>query len=152
MNTFKYILFIVVLAGLISCNKDDDDDFQQQYDTDIQLKENYLTENNLSAEKTSTGLYYIITNEGSGNQPTINNVVTVQYSGYLLDGTKFDSGTSSFPLSNVIEGWQQGIPKFKTKGRGKLLIPSYLGYGSSGSSSIPGNSVLIFDIYLISFQ
>lgn len=152
MKTIKYAFFIVALLGLFGCNKDDDSDFQQQYDTDIQLIENYLAENNLTAEKTSTGLYYIITNEGSGSNPNINNVVTVQYSGFLLDGTKFDSGTSSFPLRNVIEGWQQGIPKFKTKGRGKLLIPSYLGYGSSGTSSIPGNSVLIFDIYLISFQ
>lgn len=152
MKTIKYALFIAALVGLFGCNKDDDSDFQQQYDTDIQLIENYLAENNLTAEKTSTGLYYIITNEGSGSNPNINNVVTVQYSGYLLDGTKFDSGTSSFPLSNVIEGWQQGIPKFKTKGRGKLLIPSYLGYGTGGTSNIPGNSVLIFDIYLISFQ
>jgi FKBP-type peptidyl-prolyl cis-trans isomerase FkpA len=152
MKTIKYAFFIVALLALFGCNKDDDSDFQQQYDTDIQLIENYLAENNLTAEKTSTGLYYIITNEGSGSNPNINNVVTVQYSGFLLDGTKFDSGTSSFPLRNVIEGWQQGIPKFKTKGRGKLLIPSYLGYGSSGTSSIPGNSVLIFDIYLISFQ
>jgi FKBP-type peptidyl-prolyl cis-trans isomerase FkpA len=152
MKTIKYAFFIVALLGLFGCNKDDDSDFQQQYDTDIQLIENYLADNNLTAEKTSTGLYYIITNEGSGSNPNINNVVTVQYSGFLLDGTKFDSGTSSFPLRNVIEGWQQGIPKFKTKGRGKLLIPSYLGYGSSGTSSIPGNSVLIFDIYLISFQ
>jgi FKBP-type peptidyl-prolyl cis-trans isomerase FkpA len=152
MKTIKYAFFIVALLALFGCNKDDDSDFQQQYDTDIQLIENYLADNNLTAEKTSTGLYYIITNEGSGSNPNINNVVTVQYSGFLLDGTKFDSGTSSFPLRNVIEGWQQGIPKFKTKGRGKLLIPSYLGYGSSGTSSIPGNSVLIFDIYLISFQ
>jgi FKBP-type peptidyl-prolyl cis-trans isomerase FkpA len=152
MRVYKYFVFVFLLTLFISCNKDDDSDFQKQYDTDIQLIENYITENNLDANSTSTGLYYVIDNEGSGSYPNISSTVTVQYSGYLLDGTKFDNGTSSFPLSSVIEGWQQGIPKFKTKGRGKLLIPSYLGYGTSGSGDIPANAVLIFDIYLISFQ
>lgn len=151
MKAFKYFIFLFLLSAFISCNKDEDD-FQEQYDKDIALIEAYLADNNLSAEKTSTGLYYIIDNEGNGSYPTVNNTVTVQYSGYLLDGTKFDSGTTSFPLSSVIEGWKQGIPKFRTKGRGTLLIPSYLGYGTGGSGSIPPNSVLIFDIYLISFQ
>jgi len=152
MKTLKYIFLILPIFLLISCNKEDDSDFQNQYDKDIALIEEYLTENNLIAEKTSTGLYYIIEHEGSGNYPNINNIVTVQYSGYLLDGTKFDSGTSSFPLSNVVQGWKEGIPKFRTKGRGKLIMPSYLGYGTSGSGDVPPNAVLIFDIYLISFQ
>lgn len=152
MKAFKYLISLFVLLSIYSCNKDEDDDFQKQYDADIALIENYLAENNLSAEKTSTGLYYIIEKEGSGNHPGINNIVTVQYSGYLLNGTKFDSGTTSFPLTNVIDGWKQGIPKFKSKGRGKLIMPSYLGYGTGGAGNIPPNSVLIFDIYLISFQ
>lgn len=153
MKAFKYTLLLFLFtAALLSCKKEDDSSFQQQYDADIQLIENYLTENNLVAQKTSTGLYYIIDNPGTGSYPTISNTVTVQYAGYLLDGTKFDSGTSSFPLSSVIEGWQQGIPKFKPQGRGKLIMPSYLGYGSNGTSNIPANSVLIFDVYLISFQ
>lgn len=152
MKSYIYLILLLFVGVLSGCNKDENDDFQEQYDTDIALIENYLTENNLSAEKTSSGLYYIIENEGSGSYPNISNTVTVQYSGYLLDGTKFDGGTSSFPLSGVIEGWQEGIPKFRTKGRGKLIMPSYLGYGTSATGDIPANSVLIFDIYLISFQ
>lgn len=152
MRTFNYLVFGFILVLFFSCKKDDDSNFQDQYDKDIALIENYITENDLDAHQTSTGLYYVIENEGNGSNPSISNTVTVQYSGYLLDGTKFDSGTSSFPLTSVIEGWKQGIPKFKTKGRGKLLIPSYLGYGVSGSGNIPPNSVLIFDIYLISFR
>lgn len=151
MKLAKYIFYFLVITLFISCSKNDED-FQNQYDKDIALIENYLAENNLTAEKTSSGLYYIITNEGSGAYPSVSNTVTVQYSGYLLDGTKFDSGTSSFSLSGVIQGWQEGIPKFRTKGRGKLIMPSYLGYGTSGSGSVPANAVLIFDIYLISFQ
>jgi len=152
MKATKYFFFLFALILFNSCNKNEDEDFQTQYDKDIALIEDYLVENNLTAEKTSSGLYYIITNEGSGAYPSVNNTVTVQYSGYLLDGTKFDSGTSAFSLSGVIQGWQEGIPKFRTKGRGKLIMPSYLGYGASGSGSVPANAVLIFDIYLISFQ
>lgn len=151
MKFTKYIFFLAIFTVFISCDKEDED-FQEQYDKDIALIEDYLAENNLTAEKTSSGLYYIITNEGSGAYPSVNNTVTVQYSGYLLDGTKFDSGTSSFSLSGVIQGWKEGIPKFRTKGRGKLIMPSYLGYGTSGSGSVPANAVLIFDVYLISFQ
>ena len=55
----------------------------------------------------------------------------------------------TFPLSGVIQGWQEGIPLFKEGGSGILLIPSALGYGSQSVGSIPANSVLIFDINLI---
>ena len=64
----------------------------------------------------------------------------------------FDQSSSNgitFPLSGVIQGWQEGIPLFKEGGSGILLIPSALGYGSQSVGTIPANSVLIFDINLI---
>ena len=69
----------------------------------------------------------------------------------LTDGTVFDQSTSagiSF-LTNVILGWQEGIPMFSEGGTGKLLIPSPLGYGNRAVGNIPENSVLIFDVELI---
>jgi FKBP-type peptidyl-prolyl cis-trans isomerase FkpA len=77
----------------------------------------------------------------------------VAYKGYLLDGNTFDqSGANgvAFPLNRVIPGWTEGIPLFKEGGEGILLVPSNLGYGTSGSRSIPGGAVLVFDIKLIS--
>ncbi|OQX80726.1 MAG: peptidylprolyl isomerase, partial [Bacteroidetes bacterium 4484_249] len=56
--------------------------------------------------------------------------------------------TISFPLTAVIKGWQIGVPLLKQGGEGLFFIPSELGYGSQGTGSIPGNSVLIFDIGL----
>lgn len=152
MRKLSSLLLILVLLGSISCNKDDSNTQSEQLAIDTELINNYLTENELSAKMHSSGLQYIITKEGNGIYPSSSSTVTVQYSGYLLDGTKFDSGTATFPLSNVIQGWQIGIPLFKKGGRGTLYIPSYLGYGTSGSSSIPANAPLIFDVYLISFQ
>lgn len=151
----KYRTLIILLSlfiGFSSCEKDDND-VSEQLTKDIAIIENYLENNNIDAQKTSSGLYYVITEEGTGLHPTINSTVTVQYKGKLLDGTIFDNNTATFRLTGVIAGWQEGIPLFKKGGRGKLFIPSGLGYGASGTSdgSIPGNTVITFDIHLISF-
>ena len=153
MKQLSMILFVFLLVGLNACKKDEDLNQSEQLVADIEKIEAYLKAHDLEAEKTTSGLYYIITNEGSGSHPTTNSNVTVQYAGRLLeDGTEFDSGTQSFNLTGVISGWTEGIPKFKKGGRGQLFIPSYLGYGTSGSYSIPANAVLIFDIHLINFN
>ena len=115
----------------------------------------YIEDNNLNAQKTDSGLYYVINNEGTGAKPTSNSNVTVAYKGYLLDGTIFDQSDSngiSFGFSQVIAGWTEGIQLFKEGGDGILLIPASLGYGASGSGSIPGGAVIIFDVNLISIN
>ena len=146
----KYILFIPILLFLLSCNKED-----SQTEKDDQIIRDYLSENNIDATKHSSGLYYIITVIGTGNNPNANSEVTVRYKGYLTDGTIFDqtdgSSTATFGLGSLIEGWKIGIPLLKEGGAGTFFIPSVLGYGSQGSGSIPANSVIIFDIELVSF-
>ncbi|WP_366915394.1 FKBP-type peptidyl-prolyl cis-trans isomerase [uncultured Polaribacter sp.] len=112
----------------------------------------YIEDNNLTATKTASGLYYVVNNEGTGSQPTATSNVTVDYKGYFLNGTVFDESTSSasFNLSRVIPGWTEGLQFFKKGGDGVLLIPYTLGYGTSGTGTIPGYSVLVFDVKLIS--
>ena len=127
-------------------------DIKKQNDEDI-LK--YITDNNLEANKTESGLYYAITKTSDKEiKPNTNSNVTVAYKGMLLDGTVFDDQSGnlgvSFSLSNVIPGWTEGIPLFKEGEEGVLLIPSHLGYGNSGiGNTIKGGDVLIFDINLI---
>ncbi len=78
--------------------------------------------------------------------------MTVAYKGYYTNGNVFDQSKPegiSFGLQQVIKGWTEGIPFFKEGGSGMLLIPAHLGYGSFDYSSIPGGSVLIFDIKVI---
>lgn len=111
-----------------------------------------MASRNLSGKSTGSGLYYVINEPGSGAQPNINSKVTVKYSGNLIDGTVFDSSGNSgisFNLNSVIQGWQEGIPYFKKGGKGFLLIPSALGYGSQATEKIPANSVLVFEIELL---
>ncbi len=147
----KCILIILVFTSLIACNKSEDNvDYKEKNNEEIIA---YINTNNLEAQKSGSGLYYIIEELGSGKQPTTNSNVTVAYKGYFLDGKTFDKSDASgisFGLQQVIKGWTEGIPYFKEGGKGKLLIPSHLGYGSQGRPGIPGGAVLIFDIHLIS--
>lgn len=145
------MFILAVTFGLTACDKGETD-AEAQLAIDKEIIENYLAENNLTAQSTASGLYYIIDNQGEGIKPSISSTVTVSYTGKLLDGTVFDSGIESFPLANVIEGWKEGIPLFNAGGTGKLIIPSGLAYGTRGSGSIPSNTVLLFDIYLISVK
>ena len=116
----------------------------------------YIEENNLDAIEEDSGLHYVIVKEGDGNHPSSSSNVTVLYEGAYTDGvvfdTRYDTNESiSFSLSNVIEGWTEGIPKLSRGGEGILLIPSELGYGSNPPSGVRKNAVLIFRVELIDF-
>lgn len=143
----KYILSVCLALFFFSACTD-------QAEKDVDIIENYLSANGLTADITPEGIYYIIDETGNGENPNPNSTVTVDYTGYLLDGTIFDSNDNiDFGLWQVIPGWTYGIPVFDKGGSGTLLIPSALAYGSNPPGSvIPSNAVLAFDITLIDFQ
>jgi FKBP-type peptidyl-prolyl cis-trans isomerase FkpA len=95
-------------------------------------------------------LYYEIIDAGTGSTPIANSVVTVAYTGKLLNGSVFDQRTYyTEKMSGLMEGWQIGLPLIKKGGRIKLIIPSSLAYRCNGAPNIPSNSVLFFDVTLI---
>lgn len=147
----KNILIAFALFLISACNPEGAvKDYTKENEQEILT---YIADNNLTAQKSSSGLYYIINNAGTGTQATKNDNVTVAYKGYFTNGSVFDESDSagiSFGLQQVIEGWTEGIALFKEGGNGVLLIPSRLAYGSKGQGSIPGGAVLIFDVKLIS--
>lgn len=151
----KYSFLAIVAILFVSCSTIDSEqqqpiDYKEQNETTIKT---YITENELNATRTDSGLYYVINEEGTGKQPTATSNVTVAYRGYFTNKQVFDQSSEAgvtFNLQQVIEGWKEGIPHFKEGGSGILLVPSHLGYGSFNYYSIPGGSVLIFDIKLIS--
>jgi len=112
------------------------------------------------AKKTDSGLMYIMQKEGSGEQANNGDLVSVHYSGYLLDGTKFDSsydrGTPiDFVLGEgrVIKGWDEGIALLKVGSKAKFIIPPDLGYGERGYPPvIPANSILMFEVELVEIK
>ena len=155
---------LVALTLLISCNKNKEAtteeikepakeatvDYAAKNDKEIN---DYLAKNKLTAEKTESGLYYIINEPGTGAQPTPTSNVTVAYKGSFINGTIFDqSGPEgiSFGLDQVVKGWTEGIPHFKAGGSGILFVPAHLGYGNDTMGPIPGGSALIFEVKLIS--
>lgn len=147
-----FLTALLALTLFISCSKDKGAEIDYVAKNELEIKD-YITKNNLTAQRSDTGLYYVITNPGTGAQPTATSNVTVAYKGYFTNGSVFDQSGStgiSFGLNQVIKGWTEGIPHFKTGGNGILLIPAHLGYGSGSNGPIPGGSVLIFEVKLIS--
>ena len=153
MKFLNIMALVIIATFMVACG---DDESPALVDNATQIQ-TYIAANNLNAlEVDDTGLYYVVSKEGDGEFPTIEDEVTVHYHGTFLDGSVFDSSVireepATFPLSRVISGWQIGIPKFSRGGAGKLIIPSNLAYGTNGVAGIPGNSVLIFDVELIDF-
>ncbi|MEO9872835.1 FKBP-type peptidyl-prolyl cis-trans isomerase [Ekhidna sp.] len=138
---------------------------------DNQIIDDYLIENGIDAAKTESGLRFVMTEEGTGSKPTPGQQVSVNYTGWVLNGDYFDSSNKevamengiynerrepyvpySFPLGQgeVIKGWDEGIALLNEGGKARLYIPSTLGYGSSNRSAvIKANSILVFDVELV---
>ncbi len=146
----KYLFSLLILSVfLMSCAKKK---AEKQATEDAAIIEQYIADNGLMATTTSSGLNYVRNVVGGGASCNAFSTVTVAYKGYFTDGSVFDESPEegiTFGLSNVIQGWTEGIPYFKEGGNGILIIPSALGYGPKGRGSIPGNSVLVFDVELI---
>lgn len=123
----------------------------------------YIIDNKLSDKviKTASGLYYIITKEGTGANAQVGETVSMNYTGYLLNGNVFDSNVDpkfshvqpfDFILGKgrVIKGWDEGIALLNKGAKAKLIIPSRLGYGARAmGAKIPANSVLVFDVEML---
>lgn len=158
MKKYLLILFVAV-SGLYSCSKNDDSS-STYVDPTVQLAADevkiqaYLKTNNITtALKDTTGVYYQVVKPGTGAYPSSTATISVNYTGKLLNGTTFDSGTlTSQPLTGLIPGWRIGVPYINTGGQIILYIPSGYGYGSVTQGPIPANSVLIFTIDLLGFK
>ena len=109
---------------------------------------------------TPSGLKYVVDKEGSGDKtPQAGQVVTVHYTGKLMNGKKFDSSYDrgkpiEFPVGKgrVIKGWDEALLGMKKGEKRVLIIPSNLGYGPSGRGPIPPNATMVFDVELIDFK
>jgi peptidylprolyl isomerase len=113
------------------------------------------------AEKTAEGLEWVVRREGTGAKPTAGQTITAHYTGYLLDGTKFDSSVdrgqpfqTPIGLGRVIKGWDIAFLDMKIGEKRILIIPAELGYGARGYGNgvIPPNATLVFDVELLAAQ
>ena len=146
-----------------------DDASKEKYMTEIKNKamnsekeaaskcENWIKTTYPAAQKTASGLYYVVDRQGEGAQAVAGKTVSVHYSGKLIDGREFDNSYSrnepiefKLGIGQVIPGWDEGIALMKEGAKYKLIIPSELGYGKRGAGGvIPPNATLIFDTELM---
>ena len=143
-----------VLFGNINCLKDNSCNAKSPQSEQAAIVA-YAAANSINATAHSSGLYYEVINAGSGATPNGLSTVSVRYVGKLTNGTVFDSQTGTpvtFPLSQVIPGWQVGLPLIQKGGTIKLILPSSMAYGCVGAGSIPPDSILYFEINLIDVQ
>jgi FKBP-type peptidyl-prolyl cis-trans isomerase FkpA len=111
-------------------------------------------------EKTASGLQYVDTKVGTGASPKTGQTAVVHYTGWLLDGKKFDSSkdrgqpfTFAVGRGQVIKGWDEGVATMKVGGVRKLMIPPDLGYGARGAGGvIPPNATLTFEVELLEIR
>jgi peptidylprolyl isomerase/FKBP-type peptidyl-prolyl cis-trans isomerase FkpA len=159
MKTIIPIVLFLVIAGALFYffdlkNKEQLNVPQQQ--TQITSQTNNASSNQMTNKaNNNTQMKKEILKEGTGESAKIGDKITVNYAGWLQDGTKFDSSIGKAPFSfnigsGVIEGWSQGLLGAKAGEKLKLTIPPELGYGSQGAGSvIPPNATLIFEIEVL---
>lgn len=107
--------------------------------------------------KTESGLLYKVIKEGTGKRPSATDKITCHYKGSLIDGTVFESSynrnkPAEFALNGVIKGWSEALQLMNEGAKYEIYIPANLGYGALTNGSIPANSVLIFELELISVK
>ncbi|HVP79034.1 MAG TPA: FKBP-type peptidyl-prolyl cis-trans isomerase [Thermodesulfobacteriota bacterium] len=125
-----------------------------------QRGEAFLSENKKKegVKTLPSGLQYKVVKAGTGKRPKLNDTVTVNYRGTLIDGTEFDSSfrrgqPATFPVSGVIPGWTEAMQLMAEGAKWELFIPSNLAYGERGAGGLIGpNATLIFEVELISVQ
>ena len=122
--------------------------------------EAYLAKNKgeKGVKTTASGLQYKVITAGKGKQPKLEDTVTVNYRGTLIDGTEFDSSykrnqPATFPVKGVIPGWTEALPLMKEGAKWMLVIPSTLAYAERGAGNLIGpHSTLIFEVELLSIK
>jgi len=158
-------IVIVLFAGLAfaACG-DDGDSNTTPTATTVQSEGDPTVTNGegpppVSAEPTVTdsGLQIIDIEVGTGAEAALASTITIDYTGWLADGTVFDSTVDSgqpltYPVNQFIDGWKEGIPGMKEGGKRRLIIPSDLAYGPGGYGNIPPDAELTFDVELLAVE
>lgn len=145
----KIVLFLAVVL-LSSCKSYNDEDLSN-FDQQIQK---YIKDNNLQYEKSESGMYYSIINQGDGEEAIrITDEVTFSYKGSFLSGEVFqvikDQDAITFQVRDLIVGWQDALSLITNQGEIHVIIPPHLGYGTKKTGLIEPNSILVYELKVL---
>lgn len=147
--------------------KEQDEAASKQNSVDDKIVQEYIKSKGLKTQKTASGMHYIITKKGTGENAKAGQSVTMNYTGMLTDGTLFDSNvdpkfghvqpfTFNLGSGQVIRGWDEGVALLNKGAKATLIIPSSMAYGNrsmpgnqNNPKGIPANSVLVFDVEMV---
>lgn len=154
MKSFKIVVPALALLGLGACSKTPQSNLPPEY----QVAKFYAKDLDVNLDSMTMhkdGLFVRDMVVGTGSRADSGDIVFVKYTGWLPDGTRFDSNMDSDSLfhpaigyGQVIKGWDEGVVGMHVGGRRMLVIPPALAYGTSRKGSIPANSTLVFDVQL----
>ncbi len=157
-SIFSLFLIIAGIALFAACSKSDNNDPQStacsvkaQYTNDSSASQRALmiafcNNNGITYAIHPSGILYQIITPGDTAKPNLCTSLTMTYTGKLMTGIQFDKGTITFPLKDLIVGWQIAVPLIGKGGKIKMVIPSSLAYGPNANGSIPANSPLYFEM------
>jgi FKBP-type peptidyl-prolyl cis-trans isomerase FkpA len=149
----RILVAVLAVISFAGCKKTDKCNYSEcaikAPDAEIQSVKDYLASQGITnAVQHCSGMFYVIDKAGADKHPDACSYINVTYRGTLTNGVVFDQGTTDLFLDGVITGWRNGIPLVGSGGLIHLYIPPTLGYGSAPNGSIPGNSILVFDVVL----
>lgn len=151
MRKACFLLFGIAFL-LTSCKTYSEKD-KEGFDKKIQ---HFILQTGEKYEKSESGLYYLIEQEGEGEFIKYTDQVSFTYIGKFLDGTVFDGKNQKTPItyevSKLIEGWKEAFTYLKKGGKAKLIIPPYLGYGDHDLPAIPPHSILYFELEITNVE
>ncbi len=145
------VLALVAILG-VACGSSSDSDSNTDSNSGVNMADETIT--------TASGLQIKTIVVGTGDKAEVGKTAVVHYTGWLLDGTKFDSSVDrgtpfEFPLGQgrVIKGWDEGVATMNIGGKVELIIPPDLGYGATGAGGvIPPNATLKFEVELLDMK
>jgi len=151
MKTYGLLIlvsFSLLLSGCLDNGGNNTTTASEQLKKDLQSIDAFLTAEGITAIKDPRGFRYVIDSVGGGFTPRTENKIKVKYVGRLLNKSIFDQDVSNLVLSSYIPGFQMGMGLLPEGTKARLYIPSIYAYGANGTTGIPGNSNLIFEVFL----
>ncbi len=147
-----FLSLLILFVAFSSCQTYSDSDLST-FDEKIQK---FIKKSKIKYQKSESGLYYFIENEGEGDFVKLTDEVSFTYEGKLLDGTVFDGENKrkpiKFQVSKLIQAWQETMLYLKKGGKAKIISPPQLGYGDYDLEDIPKNSILVFELEVVDVE